>query len=85
MSVANAKQGFRHVSVSREQGQVWAVSGAGIICRRIGVTHENPAGTGWVTGIGVSNKNKFQRAKNLFKSTENTVCNDCMKLTKDRN
>jgi len=54
MSVINAKQGFRHVSVSREQGQVWAISGAGIICRRIGITRENPAGTGWVTGIGVS-------------------------------
>ncbi|KMQ88829.1 tectonin beta-propeller repeat-containing [Lasius niger] len=51
MSVLNAKQGFRHVSISREQGQVWAISGAGIICRRIGVTDENPAGTGWVTGI----------------------------------
>ncbi|TGZ54256.1 Tectonin beta-propeller repeat-containing protein [Temnothorax longispinosus] len=57
MSVANAKQGFRHVSVSREQGQVWAISGAGIICRRIGVTHENPAGTGWVTGIGANWQN----------------------------
>lgn len=54
VSVANAKQGFRHISVSRERGQVWATSGAGIICRRIGITHENPAGTGWVTGIGVS-------------------------------
>lgn len=54
MSVTNAKQGFRHISVSSEEGQVWAISGAGIICRRIGVTHENPAGTGWVTGIGVS-------------------------------
>lgn len=53
MSVSTAKQGFRHVSVGRDPGQVWAVSGAGIICRRIGVTLENPAGTGWVTGIGV--------------------------------
>ncbi|XP_011065676.1 PREDICTED: tectonin beta-propeller repeat-containing protein [Acromyrmex echinatior] len=57
MSVANAKQGFRHVSISREQGQIWAISGAGIICRRIGVTHENPAGTGWVTGIGANWQN----------------------------
>lgn len=54
MSVINAKQGFRHVAVSREEGQVWAVSGAGILCRRIGITEKNPAGTGWVTGIGVS-------------------------------
>ncbi|KAL6266845.1 hypothetical protein P5V15_003674 [Pogonomyrmex californicus] len=57
MSVVNAKQGFRHVSVSREQGQVWAISGAGIICRRIGVICENPAGTGWVTGIGANWQN----------------------------
>lgn len=64
MSVANAKQGFRHISVAREQGQVWATSGAGIICRRIGVTRENPAGTGWVTGIGVSRGNSN---KNWFK------------------
>ncbi|XP_053971353.1 tectonin beta-propeller repeat-containing protein isoform X1 [Hylaeus volcanicus] len=54
MSVINAKQGFRHVAVAREQGQVWAVSGAGILCRRIGITNENPAGTGWVTGIGAN-------------------------------
>ena len=51
--MVNAKQGFRHVSVGRETGQVWALSGAGIVCRRIGITDENPAGTGWVTGIGV--------------------------------
>ncbi|KZC04781.1 Tectonin beta-propeller repeat-containing protein, partial [Dufourea novaeangliae] len=57
MSVINVKQGFRHVSVAREQGQVWAVSGAGILCRRIGITDENPAGTGWATGIGVSRTN----------------------------
>lgn len=54
MSVVNAKQGFRHVAVAREQGQVWAISGAGILCRRIGITQENPAGTGWATGIGAN-------------------------------
>ncbi|XP_031840486.2 tectonin beta-propeller repeat-containing peroxin 23 isoform X3 [Nomia melanderi] len=54
MSVINAKQGFRHVAVSRDQGQVWAISGAGILCRRIGITDENPAGTGWATGIGAN-------------------------------
>ncbi|XP_015595651.1 tectonin beta-propeller repeat-containing protein [Cephus cinctus] len=53
-SVLTAKQGFRHVSVGREPGQVWAVSGAGIICRRIGVTESNPAGNGWATGIGAN-------------------------------
>lgn len=54
-SVLTAKQGFRHVSISRDSGQVWAISGAGIVCRRIGVTADNPAGTGWTTGIGVCN------------------------------
>ncbi|XP_017792248.1 PREDICTED: tectonin beta-propeller repeat-containing protein [Habropoda laboriosa] len=54
MTVLNAKQGFRHVAVAREQGQVWAVSGAGILCRRIGITDENPAGTSWATGIGAN-------------------------------
>ncbi|XP_046426690.1 tectonin beta-propeller repeat-containing protein isoform X1 [Neodiprion fabricii] len=52
--VPTAKQGFRHVSVGREKGQVWALSGAGIVCRRIGITDENPAGTGWTTGIGAN-------------------------------
>ncbi|XP_076684994.1 tectonin beta-propeller repeat-containing peroxin 23 isoform X3 [Andrena cerasifolii] len=52
MSVINAKQGFRNIAVAREQGQVWAISGAGILCRRIGITDTNPAGTGWTTGIG---------------------------------
>ncbi|KAK0160372.1 hypothetical protein PV328_007788 [Microctonus aethiopoides] len=54
LSVITAKQGFRHVSVSHETGQVWAISGAGIVCQRIGVTNENPAGTGWTTGIGAN-------------------------------
>ncbi|XP_043272116.1 tectonin beta-propeller repeat-containing protein isoform X2 [Venturia canescens] len=53
-SVITAKQGFRHISVGRETGQVWAISGAGIVCRRIGITDDNPAGTGWVTGIGAN-------------------------------
>lgn len=57
LSVLNAKQGFRYVSVSKEPGQVWAISGAGIVCRRIGINEENPAGTGWSTGIGVSHIN----------------------------
>ncbi|XP_076684983.1 tectonin beta-propeller repeat-containing peroxin 23 isoform X2 [Andrena cerasifolii] len=54
MSVINAKQGFRNIAVAREQGQVWAISGAGILCRRIGITDTNPAGTGWTTGIGAN-------------------------------
>ena len=54
VSVLNAKQGFRHVSVGHIPGHVWAISGAGIVCRRIGITEDNPAGSGWATGIGVS-------------------------------
>ncbi|XP_066589836.1 tectonin beta-propeller repeat-containing protein [Prorops nasuta] len=54
LSVLNAKQGFRHISVGRELGQVWVVSGAGIICRRLGITRENLSGTGWATGIGAN-------------------------------
>ncbi|XP_034938051.1 tectonin beta-propeller repeat-containing protein [Chelonus insularis] len=53
-SVLTAKQGFRHVSTSPDCNQVWAISGAGIICKRIGVTKDNPAGTGWSTGIGAN-------------------------------
>lgn len=54
LSVVTAKQGFRHISVAKESGQVWAISGAGIVCRRIGITEENPAGNGWSTGIGAN-------------------------------
>lgn len=42
------------MSVGHIPGQVWAISGAGIVCKRIGITEENPAGSGWATGIGVS-------------------------------
>ncbi|KAF7988805.1 hypothetical protein HCN44_007115 [Aphidius gifuensis] len=54
MSVTTAKQGFRSVSVSPDNGQVWAISGAGIVCRRIGITNDNPAGHYWTTGIGAN-------------------------------
>ncbi|XP_058805378.1 tectonin beta-propeller repeat-containing protein isoform X2 [Phymastichus coffea] len=54
VSILNAKQGFRHISVGHVPGQVWAISGAGIVCRRIGITEENPAGSGWSTGIGAN-------------------------------
>ncbi|XP_017059867.1 tectonin beta-propeller repeat-containing protein [Drosophila ficusphila] len=40
--------GFRSVSVGSE---VWAISLNGIICRRSGITKENPAGVGWNLGI----------------------------------
>lgn len=48
----NTSGGFRHVSVGRNN--VWAVTNSGFICRRCGITSENPAGTGWDFGIGVS-------------------------------
>ncbi|XP_012270435.1 tectonin beta-propeller repeat-containing protein [Orussus abietinus] len=54
LSVMTAKQGFRHVAVTRDGRQAWAISGSGIVCRRIGTTAENPAGTGWTTGIGAN-------------------------------
>jgi len=43
--------GFRSVSVGSE---VWAISLNGIICRRCGITKENPAGVGWNLGIAVN-------------------------------
>jgi tectonin beta-propeller repeat-containing protein 1 len=46
--------GFRHVSAGPAPGEVWAVTAAGVVCRRHGVTPDNPAGTGWSHGIAVS-------------------------------
>ena len=46
--------GFRHVSAGPAPGEVWAITAAGVVCRRHGVTPDNPAGTGWSHGIGVS-------------------------------
>nr|CAD7402195.1 unnamed protein product [Timema cristinae] len=43
---------FRHVSAGPVLGEVWAITGTGVVCRRIGVTTDNPAGTGWSYGIG---------------------------------
>lgn len=63
VTTTNAKQGFRHISIGHLPGQVWAISGAGIVCRRIGVTNDNPAGSSWATGIGVS---KFSRMFELW-------------------
>ncbi|KAI9586935.1 tectonin beta-propeller repeat-containing protein [Glossina fuscipes] len=40
--------GFKAVSVGPE---VWAVAMNGIICKRCGITKENPAGSGWNLGI----------------------------------
>lgn len=44
--------GFRSVSVGRNE--VWAVANNGQVCKRCGITSENPAGTGWILGIPVS-------------------------------
>ncbi|XP_011494826.1 PREDICTED: tectonin beta-propeller repeat-containing protein [Ceratosolen solmsi marchali] len=54
LSITNAKQAFRYISVGHIPNQVWAISGAGILCRRVGITDENPTGFGWTTGIGAN-------------------------------
>lgn len=43
--------GFKSVSVGSE---VWAVAMNGVICKRCGITKDNPAGSGWNMGIPVS-------------------------------
>lgn len=40
--------GFKAISVGDE---VWAISNTGYVCRRCGITPDNPAGTGWHLGI----------------------------------
>ncbi|KAJ9585855.1 hypothetical protein L9F63_020497, partial [Diploptera punctata] len=44
--------GFRHVSAGPVQGEIWAITATGVVCRRHGITPDNPAGTGWSHGIG---------------------------------
>ncbi|XP_073842358.1 tectonin beta-propeller repeat-containing peroxin 23 [Musca autumnalis] len=40
--------GFKAISVGAE---VWAVAMNGVLCRRCGITKDNPAGAGWTMGI----------------------------------
>ncbi|XP_037936661.1 tectonin beta-propeller repeat-containing protein-like [Teleopsis dalmanni] len=40
--------GFKSISVGKE---VWAIAMNGVICKRCGITKENPAGAGWNVGI----------------------------------
>lgn len=47
-----ATVGFKAISVGG--AEVWAISNGGHVCKRAGVTPENPAGTGWNIGIPVS-------------------------------
>lgn len=49
-----ATVGFKAISVGGSD--VWAISNGGHVCKRIGMTAENPAGTGWNIGISVSYK-----------------------------
>lgn len=42
--------GFKAISVGAE---VWAVAMNGVLCRRCGITKDNPAGAGWSMGIPV--------------------------------
>ncbi|XP_063242841.1 tectonin beta-propeller repeat-containing protein isoform X2 [Bacillus rossius redtenbacheri] len=51
-SAGTAGVEFQHVSAGPVLGEVWAVTSAGVVCRRYGVTVDNPAGTGWSYGIG---------------------------------
>lgn len=57
--------GFRSVSVGKE---VWAISLNGVICRRCGITNENPAGAGWSLGIAV-----HMKILNIFKAFLNLL------------
>ncbi|XP_075220650.1 tectonin beta-propeller repeat-containing peroxin 23 isoform X2 [Lycorma delicatula] len=45
-----AAGGFRHVSASSGD-EVWAINNSGVVCRRSGVTNENPSGTNWIIGL----------------------------------
>lgn len=47
---AEGNVGFKCVSVGKE---VWALSKSGYICKRCGITKDNPVGTGWSIGIQV--------------------------------
>lgn len=44
--------GFKAISVGHSE--VWAISNSGHVCKRCGITNENPAGTGWNLGIPVN-------------------------------
>lgn len=44
--------GFRAISVGHSE--VWSISNSGHVCKRCGITNDNPAGTGWNLGIPVS-------------------------------
>lgn len=43
--------GFKSISVGTE---VWAVALSGVICKRCGISKDNPGGSGWNMGIPVS-------------------------------
>lgn len=42
--------GWRHVSAGPGE-EVWAISSSGVVCRRHGITKDNPAGTTWSHGV----------------------------------
>lgn len=42
------------MSAGQVQAEIWAITATGVLCRRHGITPDNPAGTGWSHGIGVS-------------------------------
>lgn len=60
--------GWRYVSAGPGE-EVWAISSSGIVCRRHGITKDNPAGTTWSHGVVVSSTRaqKYFLKKNVTK------------------
>ncbi|KDR11313.1 tectonin beta-propeller repeat-containing protein isoform X6 [Zootermopsis nevadensis] len=72
-SSQNNAVGFRHVSAGPVQGEIWAITATGVVCRRHGVTPDNPAGTGWTHGIGGNWQYASARGCNI-KPLESSCC-----------
>ncbi|XP_076270197.1 tectonin beta-propeller repeat-containing peroxin 23 isoform X2 [Rhynchophorus ferrugineus] len=49
LSSAPHTKGFKHVSVGKTE--IWAVTDGGAVIRRVGLSPQNPAGSGWDIGI----------------------------------
>lgn len=65
--------GFKAVSVGTE---VWAIANSGQLCRRAGITSDNPAGTGWLLGIPVSRCSWVgQHFSNISQYADNSLIN----------
>jgi len=61
---STSADGWRHVSAGpMENGEVWAISTTGILCRRQGITSDLPEGTSWSYGVAVSMNNSITTHK----------------------